>query len=130
MPASFVRESPNHFSLPRRIARLGELAYNLWWAWNPDPQRLYSMIDHVLWERVYHNPVAFLRRVERANVNAATNDRYFLPATAMFTLQAAIGTLDLARTFAWRHQRRHWLAGAVAARDRASPPDEPLADDR
>ena len=78
MPASFVRESPNHFSLPRRIARLGELSYNLWWAWNPDPQRLYSMIDHVLWERVYHNPVAFLRRVERANVNAATNDRYFL----------------------------------------------------
>jgi hypothetical protein len=44
-----------------------------------------------------------------------TNDRYFLPATALFTLQAAIGTLDLARTFAWRHQRRHWLAGAVAA---------------
>ncbi len=76
--ASYVRETPNHFSLPRRITRLGELAYNLWWVWNLDAQRLYSLIDHPLWERVYHNPVAFLRRVERANVNAATNDHYYL----------------------------------------------------
>ena len=76
--ASFVRETPNHFSLPRRLTRLGELAYNLWWAWNPDAQRLYSQVDRPLWERVYHNPVAFLRRVERANLNAVTNDRDFL----------------------------------------------------
>ena len=76
--ASFVRETPNHFSLPRRLTRLGELAYNLWWAWNPDAQRLYSQVDRPLWERVYHNPVAFLRRVERANLNAVTNDRDYL----------------------------------------------------
>ena len=31
-----------------------------------------------LWERVYHNPVAFLRQVERATLNAVTNDRYYL----------------------------------------------------
>lgn len=76
--ASFIRETPNHFSLPRRITRLGELAYNLWWAWNPDAQHLFSEIDRPLWERVYHNPVAFLRRIERANLNAVTNDRYYL----------------------------------------------------
>jgi len=74
----FFRETPNHFSLPRRIGRLGELAYNLWWVWNPDAQRLFSQIDRSLWEVVYHNPVSFLRKVERANLNAATNDRYFL----------------------------------------------------
>src|SRR5512146_836715 len=74
----FFRETPNHFSLPRRIGRLSELAYNLWWVWNPDAQRLYSQIDRSLWERVYHNPVAFLRHVERAELNAATNDRYYL----------------------------------------------------
>jgi starch phosphorylase len=72
------RETPNHFSLPRRVGRLGELAYNLWWAWNPDAQRLFTSIDKPLWERVYHNPVAFLRRVERAQLNAVTNDRYYL----------------------------------------------------
>jgi glycogen phosphorylase len=74
----YFRETPNHFSLPRRIQRLGELAYNMWWVWNPEAQRLFSQIDRPLWERVYHNPVAFLRRVERAELNAATNDRYYL----------------------------------------------------
>ncbi len=74
----YFRETPNHFSLPRRIGRLGELAYNLWWVWNPDAQRLFTQIDRPLWERIYHNPVLFLRRVDRSALNAATNDRYYL----------------------------------------------------
>jgi len=36
------------------------------------------MIDRSLWENSYHNPVTFLRRVERAKLNAATNARYYL----------------------------------------------------
>lgn len=75
---NIIREIPNHFSLPRRINRLSELTYNLWWIWNPEAQRLFSQIDKALWERTYHNPVAFLRQVERARLNAATYDRYFL----------------------------------------------------
>ncbi len=74
----FHAQLPNSFSLPRRINRLGELAYNLWWTWSPESQRLFSRIDNVLWERVYHNPVLFLRQVERARLNAATNNRYYL----------------------------------------------------
>ena len=74
----FRAEKPNHFSLPRRIRRLGELVYNLWWTWNPDAQRLFSRIDKQLWEQTYHNPVLFLRHVERPRLNAATNDRYYL----------------------------------------------------
>jgi starch phosphorylase len=69
---------PNAFSLPRRIARLGELAYNLWWTWNPDSQRVYSGIDKELYDRLKHNPVLFLRQVERAKLNAVTNNRYYL----------------------------------------------------
>ncbi len=69
---------PNHFGLPRRIVRLNELAYNLWWTWNPEAERLFINIDRELWESVYHNPVKFLRQVERAKLNAATNNRYFL----------------------------------------------------
>jgi starch phosphorylase len=75
---NFVRETPNHFSLPRRITRLSELAYNMWWAWNPGAQRLFSQLNRILWEKVYHNPIALLRRIERADLNAATNDRYYL----------------------------------------------------
>jgi starch phosphorylase len=74
----FRAETPNHFSLPRRINRLGELAYNLWWVWNPDSQRLFSRIDRDLWEKTYHNPVLFLRQVERSCLNAVTNNRYYL----------------------------------------------------
>jgi len=74
----FRAEIPNHFSLPRRINRLGQLAYNLWWTWNPEAQRLYSRIDLELWNATNHNPVLFLRRVERSYLNAATNNRYYL----------------------------------------------------
>ncbi len=71
-------EPPNHFSLPRRIRRLGELAYNLWWTWNPDVQRLFKRIDKDLWERTSHNPIQFLRQVGRAKLNAVTHDSYYL----------------------------------------------------
>lgn len=69
---------PNHFSLPRRISRLGQLAYNLWWVWNPEGQMVFSQIDKPLWERMNHNPVAFLHKVDRPRLNAMTNDRYYL----------------------------------------------------
>jgi starch phosphorylase len=63
--------------LPRRIAKLTELAYNLWWTWHPEVPRLFQRIDRVLWETVYHNPVKFLRQVEREALRAAYNDKRF-----------------------------------------------------
>jgi starch phosphorylase len=75
---NFRAEIANHFSLPRRVRRLGQMVYNLWWTWNPDAQRLFIRIDRDMWERVNHNPVRFLRKVERAKLNAVTQDRYYL----------------------------------------------------
>lgn len=72
------REIPNHYSLPRRIGRLGELAYNLWWVWNPDAQMLYSLIHKNLWNRLNHNPVLFLQQVDRPHLNAVTSNSYYL----------------------------------------------------
>jgi starch phosphorylase len=69
---------PNHFTLPRRINRMGELAYNLWWTWNPDAQRLFSRIDSVLWENTNHNAIRFLQLVDPSRLKAITNDRYSL----------------------------------------------------
>lgn len=74
----FLSKIPNHFDLPRRIHRLGELAYNLWWTWNPPAQRLFSRIDNALWERLNHNPLRFLRQVGRAEINAAVQNAYYL----------------------------------------------------
>jgi glycogen phosphorylase len=68
----------NLFSLPRRINRLGELAYNLWWSWNPEAERLFKLIDSDLWEAVSHNPVQFLNKLERSHINSVTYDRYYL----------------------------------------------------
>jgi starch phosphorylase len=73
-----VRERPVKLSLPRRLKRLEELAYNLWWVWHPEAQRLFREIDSLLWESTYHNPIMFLQKVDRSRLNAATDDRYFL----------------------------------------------------
>jgi starch phosphorylase len=75
---TFRTKIPNHFDLPRRICRLGELAYNLWWTWNPSAQRLFYRIDYALWERLNHNPLLFLRSVGRSEVNAAVQNPVYL----------------------------------------------------
>ncbi|MCX7608631.1 MAG: alpha-glucan family phosphorylase [Anaerolineales bacterium] len=76
--STFLTKIPNHFDLPRRIQRLGELAYNLWWTWNPNAQRLFNRIDTDLWERLNHNPLRFLRQVGRAEINAAAQSPIYL----------------------------------------------------
>ena len=75
---SFHSKIPNHFDLPRRINRLGELAYNLWWTWHPDAQRLFDRIDSDLWERLAHNPIRLLRELGRSTVNEAAQNKAFL----------------------------------------------------
>ena len=63
---------------PARIARLRELAYNLWWTWHPEAQELYRQIDPDLWEEDYHNPVNFLRDVRQQRLEAAAADEAYL----------------------------------------------------
>ncbi len=63
---------------PEPIARLSELAYNLWWSWTPAAQALYRDIDPDLWQAVNHNPVLFLRRVRQQPLDAAAGDMDYL----------------------------------------------------
>ena len=74
----FKTKVPNNFDLPRRINRLGELAYNLWWTWQPEAQRLFSHIDNELWERLAHNPILFLREAGRSSLNEAAQKSDYL----------------------------------------------------
>jgi starch phosphorylase len=46
-------------------SRLHELAYNLWWSWNPPAQQLFRELSPYVWETSNHNPVAVLRWVSR-----------------------------------------------------------------
>ena len=64
--------------LPSHIERLAELAYNLWWSWNPVAEALYRDMDRDLWDAVNHNPVRFLRRVSQAAVDRVAADRAYL----------------------------------------------------
>ena len=42
------------------LARIANLARNLWWTWKPAPQRLFAALDPVLWEATNHNPLLTL----------------------------------------------------------------------
>jgi starch phosphorylase len=75
---TFRTKLKNHFDLPRRIHRLGELSYNLWWTWNPYAQRVFNRLDNALWERVNHNPHQFLHGMQRQELNAAAQDPVYL----------------------------------------------------
>jgi hypothetical protein len=50
--------------VPRRIERLVELTYNLWWSWHPQGRDLFRMLDYGLWKAGGHNPVKILRETE------------------------------------------------------------------
>ncbi len=64
--------------LPEPIQRLNELAYNLWWSWEPDAQQLYARIDPDLWETADHNPVRFLHHVRQPAVDRVATDPLYL----------------------------------------------------
>jgi starch phosphorylase len=42
----FKTKPSQKFALPKRIARLGELACNLWWTWQPEAARLFGKLDY------------------------------------------------------------------------------------
>jgi starch phosphorylase len=63
---------------PERIARLRDLAYNIWWSWHPEAQELYQRIDPELWELVYHSPIRFLREVRQRRLKEAASSEAYL----------------------------------------------------
>ena len=71
-------QRPNNFNLPRRLNRLGQMVYNLWWSWTPEAQRTFIRIDRALWEKTYNNPVRFLKEVSEDRLNRAVQDKAFL----------------------------------------------------
>ena len=64
--------------LPKRIAKLGTIANNLWWSWNSEFLRLFKSIDQDLWETCGKNPVKFLKLVSQDRLEAAAKDITFL----------------------------------------------------
>ena len=65
-------------SLPSRLSRLRELAYNLWWAWHMEAIDLFRRLDRDLWETTGHNPVLLLGTIEQEKLERAARDEAFL----------------------------------------------------
>ncbi|NLC68521.1 MAG: glycosyltransferase family 1 protein, partial [Clostridiaceae bacterium] len=64
--------------LPRKLKRLEDIAYNLWWSWNHDALDLFKNIDPELWQKINKNPVRFLQQVSLDKLKKAENDKVYL----------------------------------------------------
>lgn len=63
--------------VPERISGLVDLAYNLWWSWNPAAKMAFKRLNPQAWHECIHNPVKMLRSLpEEALVAAAKNPAY------------------------------------------------------
>jgi len=65
-------------ALPPSLARLSELAYNLYWSWDHTVRSLFRRLDPVLWKASNHNPVLMLGRVPQATLEKAGADPRYL----------------------------------------------------
>ena len=71
----YLRVSP---VIPEALARLEDIAGDLWFAWNSKARALFHQMDPVLWSMTGHNPRAFLRRVSQRRLDEMASDRAFL----------------------------------------------------
>ena len=64
-------------ALPPVLARMSELAYNVFWSWEPTVRALFRRLDPGLWQACGHNPVSMLGQVSQATLErAAADPRY------------------------------------------------------
>jgi starch phosphorylase len=64
--------------LPAQLERLRELAYNMWWAWNPVARELFHRIDPRLWREVHGNPIELLGRTHQDELEELAKDEAFI----------------------------------------------------
>jgi starch phosphorylase len=58
--------------------RLKELAYNMWWCWNPEAIDLFRRLDPLVWDLTYHNPVKMLGTISQERLASKAEDDGFL----------------------------------------------------
>lgn len=85
--------------LPQPLARLNELAYNLWWTWSPEAQALFHAIDPDLWASTTHNPVKLLHTVAGERLRTLATDPAFLAQ-----METALAAFD-----AYMHPASVWF---------------------
>ncbi|MDQ3069042.1 MAG: alpha-glucan family phosphorylase [Acidobacteriota bacterium] len=79
-------------ALPERLTRLNDLAYDLWWTWNPLARDVFKRLDHSLWLQTAHNPVLMLSLMPPESLTRAAQDEAWLEL-----FDRALAALDAAR---------------------------------
>src|SRR5690349_8988450 len=64
--------------IPNELARLEELANNLWFSWNRQARALFARLDPKVWDAVGHSPKAMLQGVSQARLDEAAQDPVYL----------------------------------------------------
>jgi glycogen phosphorylase len=64
--------------IPKRLARLEELAGNLWYSWDRPTRALFAKLNPPLWDAVAHSPKAMLKRIDEQRLLDAASDPAFL----------------------------------------------------
>ena len=58
-----MTRDPHLHVIPERIARLDDLAGDLWWSWHREARAVFRRLDYGLWRATAHNPVRMLRLI-------------------------------------------------------------------
>src|SRR5215510_6944028 len=69
-----IREFLVRPALPAALGRMGELAYNLVWSWEPIVRALFRRLDPALWRECGYNAVLMLGRVSQSALERAASD--------------------------------------------------------
>ncbi len=69
-------------TLPKPLAPLEEIAYNLHWTWNQQTIELFRRLDSDLWNSSGHNPVKMLGLIKQDTLAQAMNDEGFMAELA------------------------------------------------
>lgn len=64
--------------LPERLARLNDIANNLWWAWDPDAVELFFRMNRDLWIKTGQNPRRLLGELSQERLNELAESSSFL----------------------------------------------------
>src|SRR5437867_9249268 len=76
-PIKFRSAPLADIELPEEVRGLRDLAYNLWWSWNPEARRMFSHISPGLWA-IYRNPIELLINIEPHHWETLLEDDVFL----------------------------------------------------
>jgi starch phosphorylase len=77
-------QTPTRYSLevnpriPKRLARLEEIAANLYYSWDRPARALFAKLNPALWDSVGHSPKALLKRIDEQRLIDAAADPAFL----------------------------------------------------